>query len=440
MLSRINPRALAAAGAVAALALALAGCAPGGTTGSTNSTVASKSLTTEKITLNFQTATPGDVVAKAVATLFEQEHPNITVNVTGTGYEDFTAQLPLQLASGKSPDVVAIYNVANLAKNDLLLPLNDYSKLYDWKKTIPAGSLAQSSVESNGLTLGGDKQIAVPTASYAVGVYYNKKLAAQAGITAPPTTLEKFNADLGLAKGAGLLPIQFGDKQGHAAFTIQSIAQAIAGPVPTSDWVFGKKGQTFDTPANHTGVKTLLDWNSKGYFPPVTEVNGTDLGGAVSKFVAGQGVFFVDGNWDAATIGKGLGSDVGFFVFPGKYPVVAGGATRYAISAKSAHPNEAAALLDFFASSKASQAIFDSGTMPNDTSSLSAPSGTLNADLIAEFAKAAAAGGLVNAYADATPSMNNTFTQQTQELLAGQTGEAAFFKAIQDDWTAAHRS
>lgn len=423
-------------------ALALTGCAPGAsgaaTVGDAN---ASKILTDKKITLTIDTTTPAESTL-AIAKLFEAKHPNITVNVKPAGYDDYVAQLPLTLSSDSSPDLALVPSLGNLAKNNLLLPLDSYSKLYGWDRQISASALAASSVGANKVTLGGDQLVTLPVAYYAVGLYYNKKLAESAGISAPPTTLDELNADLEKAKTASELPMQLGNKQGHAAFTIQSIAQGIDGAKTANDWIFGKPGQTYDTAANHKGVDTLLDWSKKGYLPPVTAINATDLAGAVTNFGNGQGVFFVDGNWDSPVISKTMGRNVGFVIFPGPHPVAAGGATTYAISAKSKHPNEAAAFLNFFVSAEAAQPIYDSGVLPNDTSKLKVDSGTVAADIITAFKRAASSpeGGLTPAVQGATSSMNNTFIQQTQELLAGQTTSDAFFTAIQADWTAAHGS
>lgn len=439
MMSTFRSRSLGAVALAATTALLLAGCAPGAANGAGTQNKPTKTITSDKITLTVATDTPAEVTM-AVAKLFEKAHPNITVKVDATGYESFVAGEPLLLASNHSPDLALINGVANMAKDHLLRPLNDYAKLYGWDKSISTTSLAPNSVESDLVTLGGDTLVALPLTYYEVGVYYNKKLAAAAGITKPPTTLDELNDDLAKAKAAGELPIQFGNQQGHASFTIQEVAQAISGAKVANNWIFGKKHQTFDTAANRTGVQTMIDWNDKGYFPPVTQINGTNLAGAVSNFVAGQGVFFIDGNWDSTTIAKGMGDNAGFFVFPGQHTVAAGGSTSYAISAKAKHPNEAAAFLDFFASSASAKAIYDNGVLPNDVSSLHPAEGTLNADLISAFRTVIDSDGLSNAYANASPSMNTTFTQQTQELLAGKTDLEGLLTAVQADWTAAHGS
>jgi raffinose/stachyose/melibiose transport system substrate-binding protein len=389
------------------------------------------------VTITVATDTP-DAAILSVASKFEKAYPDIKVKVEATGYNDFIAQEPLELASSNSPDVALINSVANMAKDHLLLSLNADAKKYGWYQTYSSTKLAESSVEANGTTLGGSNLVGLPISYYEVGIYYNKALASKVGITTPPTTLSAFEADLAKAKSAGQLPMQFGNEQGHASFTIQEIAQGISGAVAANNWVFGKPGQTFDTAANREGVDLLAQWEQDGYFPSATQVNGTNLAGAVSDFTKGQGVFFMDGNWDAPQIGQAMGSNVGFFAFPGQHLVAAGGSSWYAISAKAPHPAQAAEFLNFFSSAQAAKAVWAAGEMPNNVSALTAPSGSLNADLLSVFGKVSAANGFTDAYANATSSMDNTFIVQTQDLIAGKTTPSAVVAAVQADWQNEH--
>jgi raffinose/stachyose/melibiose transport system substrate-binding protein len=389
------------------------------------------------VTITVATDTP-DAVVLGIVSQFEKKYPDVKVKVEASGYNDFVAQEPLELASSNPPDVVLINSVANMAKDNLLLSLNSYAKKYGWYQQYSSTKLAESSVAANGTTLGGSNLVGLPLSYYEVGVYYNKALAAKAGITSMPTTLSGFEADLAQAKAKRLLPMQFGDEQGHASFTIQEIAQGISGAAAANAWVFGTPGQTFNTAANREGVDLLAQWEHDGYFPSATQVDGTNLAGAVTDFVKGQGVFFMDGNWDAPEISEDMGSNVGFFVFPGQHVAAAGGSSDFAIAAKSAHPAQAAEFLNFFNSPQAAKAVYAAGEMPNDVSGLSAQAGSLNADLLSVFQAVSAANGFTDAYANATSSMDNTFIAQTQELIAGRTTANSLVSAIQADWQTEH--
>jgi len=116
----------------------------------------------------------------------------------------------------------------------------------------------------------------------------------------------------------------------------------------------------------------------------------------------------------------------------------AGGAYPFAISAKAPHPAQAAEFLNFFNSPEAANAVYASGEMPNNAAAVTAPAGSLNADLLSVFRSVSSANGFTDAYANATSSMDNTFIAQTQELIAGKTTPNALIAAVQADWQNEH--
>ncbi|KRC59092.1 hypothetical protein ASE14_15000 [Agromyces sp. Root81] len=429
----------AIAGALAlAIGLALGGCAPGsGGQSAGAAQPVSTDVGSEKVTIKIVSTPESGAPLPEIIEAFNEKYPNITVEHQETTFDEYNKQLPLQLASNSSPDIALVNITGNLAKDGLILNLNEYVDAYGWDDVYSAGQLGDYAVGDDLVSAGGTNQIALPTGFFHVGVYYNKELLEKAGVTELPQSLDEFEAALAKAKAAGILPVQFGNAQGHAGFTIQEIGQSVGGAAEWRDWVWGKSGNTFDTSANRTAVDKLVEWNESGYFPPATEVNGTDLGEAVGKFTAGDGMFFIDGNWDSAAIEEAMGENAGFFGFPGAKPTGAGGSIAYAISEKSQHKNAAAAFLDFFHSPEASAAIFASGFLPQDTSELTPESG-VSEDIVNGFAATSAADGSVTAFAGATVSMNDTFIRETQDLIAGRSTAGELIEAVQEDWDSVH--
>ena len=102
------------------------------------------------------------------------------------------------------------------------------------------------------------------------GVFYNKELAAQIGMTAPPTTVAEFEALLAAAKDAGLQPIMQWNATasgGGLAFPLQNLMAAYGPTEPINDWIFQKPDATIDTPANLTAAEHLQQWVEAGLLP-----------------------------------------------------------------------------------------------------------------------------------------------------------------------------
>lgn len=425
--------------ATALLGLTLTACTPGAAnTGSGTDVTASTDLTDEAVTLTLMSTPESGAATEATIAAFEKEHPNITIKYSQTNYDDYNQSVNLNLSGDQSPDIVLLNAVANTVKNKLVLPLDDYDKLYGWSDFFPSNQLNQWRVADDGTTLGeGGALYAAPAGFSLVGTYYNKAIAAQLGLEAP-TSLDDFTAALQTAKDAGVLPIQVGNAEGHAAFVVQLLGQGAGGAAEANAWAYGHKGETFDNEANRAAATTLVEWQQDGYLGDATTVNGTDLQGAVDNFVAGKGLFLIDGIWDAGKIGDALGVDAGFIPFPGENVTGIGTSVAYAISAKSEHPNEAAAFLDFLRSAEASKQQFEQGFMPDDPSVAVAEEGTLQADIVAAWAQVSEANGLVAFNNNATATMNDTLKAGTQQLIAGQSTVDAFISSVQDDWAAAH--
>ncbi|WP_031087008.1 ABC transporter substrate-binding protein [Streptomyces sp. NRRL WC-3549] len=373
---------------------------------------------------------------KAIIKAFEAKHPNVHIAYQDTNYDDYNKSLNLSLASDQAPDIALLNSVGTTVKDNLVRDLSPYAKAYGWDKTYASTQLNQWRVGADGSTLGEGNLYAAPAGFSLVGVYYNKAKAAELGISAPPTTLAEFEAALAMAKKAGETPLQLGNAQGHASFPIQLAGQSADGAEAAAKWTFGQKGATFDTAGNRAAVTKVGEWAKKGYLPK--SANGTNLQSATDKFAKGDGLFFVDGNWDAAKIDAKLGKDAGFFAFPGEHATAIGTSVAYAVSSRSEHPDAAAAFLDFLHSAEASAEQFKAGFMPADIAAAKPESGTVMADIVAAWSKVNADNGLVGFNNNATATMNDKLTAATQELLAGKTDTSGFVKAVQDEWAGTH--
>ncbi len=112
---------------------------------------------------------------------------------------------PRLLSSDNPPDLIRLPTLISLVKDGLLKNLDDYATAFGWDKW-PAAQLVQNRVSTDG-TRGSGSLYAMGLNNSLTGVFYNKKLAQQIGMTEPPKTVAEFEALLAKAKSAGLLPI-----------------------------------------------------------------------------------------------------------------------------------------------------------------------------------------------------------------------------------------
>src|SRR5437867_5759331 len=190
------------------LAVALVGaCAPPGA-GTTSSSGAPSGGTsgcgTAPVKLNAYFETGFDLPFK-LSEEFTKQYPNVTWDIKQDQFTNLMSSTPRLLAGDNPPDLIRLPSMVTLVKDGLLKKLDDYVTAFGWDK-FPAAQLAQNRVASDG-TRGSGSLYAAGLNYSLTGVFYNKKLAQQIGMTAAPTTVAEFEDLLAKAKTAGVQPI-----------------------------------------------------------------------------------------------------------------------------------------------------------------------------------------------------------------------------------------
>jgi len=272
-----------------------------------------------------------------------------------------------------------------------------------------------------------------------VGVYYNKQILSDLGLTIP-TTFSAFEQDLEVAKQAGQIPIQFANNDAfpgiHEFATIQD---QMAPTAYLTDLIFGTQRDqlSFDTPENTQAAATLQDWANKGYFTP--GFGGAGYDDSVSNFAKGQGLFMITGNWIVANLGAD-NTNFGFFPMPpataGGPPVATGGAGfPLAIAAGSDHPDAAAAYIDWMTSDHASDLLLPTGEIPlHNGAAPKVQPGTVLADVVNAARTVSDANGIVPYEDWATPTFYDTLTSTIQELMVNRLTPDQFVQNVEADY------
>jgi raffinose/stachyose/melibiose transport system substrate-binding protein len=434
-----------AVGGVVAMSLVAASLAPASVSGAAMTNrppTEAKACGTRPVTMNayVETGFPDPI---DLMNLFHNQYPNVSWKVRQDAFAVITQNAPLVLSGPNPPDIMRLPQVSGLVKDHLLKNLDGYFKAYGWSK-FPASQLSQVRMPPSGRPRGTGSLWAYGLNYSLTGVFYNKALAAKAGITSPPTTLAEFDADLAKAKKAGLTPIvQFdGGATGGLLFPLQQLMAIYGPPTPINNWIFQRPGANIDTPSNLQAATHLQQWIKAGYFN--SDANATDYPTMMSKFEHGEGVFMFDGDWESGNLQKLMPGQVGFFLMPtlkaGQKHTAMSAPLTYGIAAKAKHAGCAAFFFNWVTTNPKARALNVSvgGSNPGGPPALKIPvpkGATLIGQTLAAGRVVAKDNGAMDFIANATSAIYaQSWTPEVQKLFAGQESPDGVLKTVQADY------
>ncbi|MFJ7214516.1 extracellular solute-binding protein [Amycolatopsis sp. NPDC098790] len=264
------------------------------------------------------TTDPIKSIWEKVVTDYHQAHPDVTIKAQPLQNEDFTTKVPLALQGAEPPDVYQSWGAGELKSqvtSGKVADITDATK--PW--ISGAGKFAEN-WQVDG------KQYGVPFEQHFVGFWYRKDLFTQAGIAAPPKTMDELNAAVSALKAKGVAPISVGGKDRWpdafyfnyfavrecSADVLKQSVQA----VKLEDPCWTKAGQD---------LKNFLATQ-----PFQTGFAGTPAqqgaGSSAGLVANGKAAMELQGDWEPGTMSsltedKDLDSKIGWFPFPS----VAGG-------------------------------------------------------------------------------------------------------------------
>lgn len=403
--------------------------------------LAAPSCGTDPVVLNsyFETGFP---LPSKLAEEFTKQFPNVTFDIKEDQFANMMENSPRILSEDNAPDLIRLPSLTDLVANNLLLNLDSYFTEFGWDK-FPAGQLVQLRVEEGGRPRGTGSLFAMGLNYSMTGVFYNKELATQLGMTEPPKTLAELDALLAKAKEAGIQPImQWNKGTAGLAFPLQNLMGAYGAPEPINDWIFQKDGATINTPENLEAAEHLDGWIKAGYFP--SDANAIEYFQMMSRFIGGEGLFMFNGDWESGNLDTNAAGKFGFFIMPseedgGRHATMSAPLT-FGIAAKAAHPDCAAFFLDWVATNEEARKINVAvgGSNPGGPTDLAMPAvtpGSVTEASLAAGQTLAEDNGAMDFIANATGAIFAAgWTPELQKMVGGQQTPAGLLEAVQEEY------
>jgi raffinose/stachyose/melibiose transport system substrate-binding protein len=419
-----------------ATALAVAG-AIAMTTGAT----AAPSCGTDPVVLNayFETGFP---LPTRLSEEFTRQFPNVTFEIKEDQFQNLMENSPRVLAGDNAPDLIRLPSISDLVVDGLLMNMDGYFTEFGWDK-FPASQLVQLRVNESGRPRGEGPLYAMGLNYSLTGVFYNKALAEQIGMTAPPQTLAELDTLLEKAKAAGIQPIQeWNAPNAGLAFPLQNLMGSYGDPGPINDWIFQKPGATIDTPSNLQAAEHLERWIEAGYFPP--DANAIDYATNMSRFIGGTGLFLFNGDWESGNLDKQMAGNAGFFLMPpatadAKHAAMSAPLT-YGVGAKAKNPDCAAFFLNWVATNEEARKINVEvgGSNPGGPPDLPIPAvtpGSVTEATLAAGNVLAGDNGAMDFIANATGAIfAEGWTPELQKMVGGRQEAAGMLAAVQAEY------
>jgi raffinose/stachyose/melibiose transport system substrate-binding protein len=402
---------------------------------------AAASCGTDPVVLNsyFETGFP---LPTRLSEEFTRQFPNVTFDIKEDQFANLMENSPRVLAGDNAPDLIRLPSISDLVTDGLLKNLDGYFTEFGWDK-FPASQLVQLRINESGRPRGEGPLFAMGLNYSLTGVFYNKTLAAQIGMTEPPKTLAELDALLEKAKAAGIQPIQeWNAPNAGLAFPLQNLMGAYGDPTPINDWIFQKPGATIDTPSNLQAAEHLERWIKAGYFP--ADANSLDYGANMGLFIGGTGLFLFNGDWESGNLDKQMAGNAGFFLMPpavegAKYAAMSAPLT-YGIGAKAKNADCAAFFLNWVATNTEARKINVEvgGSNPGGPPELPIPAvapGSVTEATLAAGNVLAGDNGAMDFIANATGAIfAEGWTPQLQLLVGGRTDAATVLKEVQAEY------
>jgi len=310
------------------------------------------------VTLDYWAPTVGPQ-AEMVA-MFEKQNPGIHINLVDTPADEMRELITAAISSGTGPDVfyfeLGLGQVQPLLDANLVIPLDEAAKRFGWRNRISDFALAEATHQG--------KLWAVPNEVEFIGMWYNKSIFKELGVSVPKSW-DEMMAIAKAARDAGYQPFAFGDSDKWPG--LHRIGMAYQwndqGKQAVSKALFD--GAPLDSARFVAGIKDLMKLDGK-YWPNAPQLSYDE---AVSAFIEGKAAMFHMGTWLIDSVENSKNPEnFGVFVAPkpgtSTPSTVAGAGGGWYINASTKHVEEALKFLNAAISDESMKMWVKDGFVP----------------------------------------------------------------------------
>jgi raffinose/stachyose/melibiose transport system substrate-binding protein len=244
-----------------------------------------------------RTTTWGAVVEQINAE-FKAANPGVEIVTESYPDQPYQQKIKIYATAKQLPDVFKYWSFSTLLK-----PMVDGKFVMELDKAAFAkfGYVA-GSLETN---MYGGKLYGIPVSGDVWVVYYNKKLFADAGVKAPPKTVEELLDLAPKFEAKGIIPMVTDGKDAWPlSITFDLLSQRVSGDFTQTQKALDRKAK-FTDPAFVEGARLLQKLTTSGLFQEDLMVS--DYGASRNLFGQGRAAMYLMGSWE-----MGLGADASF--------------------------------------------------------------------------------------------------------------------------------
>ncbi|MFI8593121.1 ABC transporter substrate-binding protein [Microbacterium sp. NPDC078428] len=414
---------LVASATVAVSALALAGCAGGSSDadGDVSMTLWHNSTTG-----------PGQEFWETTVADFEEANPGVTIEIQALQNEELDGKLQTALNSGDAPDLFLQRGGGKMAA---MVEAGQLKDLTDVLSETATTEIPEASFGAN--TLDGSVY-AMPVAVLPGGIFYSEDLFADAGIAAPPTTIDELISASDALKDSGVEAIALGGKDAWpAAHWYYFFALRACSPDTLAD---AAAEMDFTDPCWLDAAQNLQDFAetepyNSGFLTTSAQQGAGSSAGLLANHQAGMELM---GAWNPGVIASLTPDqqplpDLGWFPFPevpggeGEPGSILGGVDGYSCYVDA--PDACVDFLNYLAQAEVQEAYYAAFNAP--------PVNTVAQEAVTEpylqqIIEAYNAAPYVSQWLDTVYGLNvgNALNVAVVDLLAGNSGPEQLVEAV----------